>query len=70
MPECSCCKKDMERQKKSPRDLVRLPISVVSQARNASMGNLFRDQTTPIFMCDHCDGDALDSARREHKISK
>lgn len=57
--DCNGCKKEREKKDETPRPLFRLPDEITRH-------KMFKRQTLPIYMCLHCDGDAIEDALREH----
>jgi hypothetical protein len=59
-PDCKGCKKARQRENRSPRKLVKLPIEVTQHIR-------FRAKSRPLYLCEFCDGPALERAMTLHK---
>lgn len=60
--QCKCCQAQQRGLGKSPRQLIRLPLEVVRAP-------MFL-RKSPIEVCSHCDGDALDKAMEAHERRK
>lgn len=60
--QCKCCQANQRGLGLSPRQMVRLPIEVVK-------ASMFM-RKSPVEICPHCDGGALDSAMKAHERRK
>jgi hypothetical protein len=60
---CSCCTDDRKKHNRSPRPLVGFADDMFKLAINGK--NIFKDRETPVYLCPHCDGDALPRTQEE-----
>lgn len=60
--QCKCCQAQQRGLGKSPRQMVRLPLEVVKASMFA--------RKSPVEMCPHCDGGALNKAIEAHERRK
>lgn len=56
---CRGCKNDRDKRDEPPRPLYQLPDEITTSP-------LFKRKSLPVFLCLHCDGDAIEDALREH----
>lgn len=63
---CSCCREIQRKAGSPPRELTQLPQELVS-----APPKVFSKEDMPVFLCEFCDGDALEKAERAiHKLRK
>jgi hypothetical protein len=60
---CQGCKNDRDKRHEPPRPLYLMPDAITKSST-------FKRKTLGLYLCLHCDGDAIENALKEHDRRK